>query len=49
MKSPRELSLAVASTPIDKLVTAEAIRGVEHRMFQVKVTDRPLNVNGVRR
>ncbi len=40
--SPRDLSVMVAETPVDTVVPAELIRGVERRTVQVKVTDRPL-------
>lgn len=42
VNSPRDLSVLVAETPIDTIVPAELIRGVERRSVQVKVTDRPL-------
>ncbi len=40
--SPRDLSVLVAETPVDTVVPAELIRGVERQTVQVKVTDRPL-------
>lgn len=40
--SPRDLGQLVAETPIDTVVPAEIVRGVERKIVQVKVTDRPL-------